>query len=85
MVGADGDVVVVDPQARWRLGSGVPLSGADFSMYEGREAVGRPWLTVSRGRVVAEHGASTVVGGGRYAGGGAPASESAARAGHTGK
>lgn len=65
-IGSDGDVVVVDPQARWRLGSDVPLSGADFSMYEGREAVGRPWLTVSRGRVVAERGASTVAGGGRY-------------------
>ncbi|MCU1529846.1 MAG: amidohydrolase family protein [Frondihabitans sp.] len=71
MVGADGDVVVVDPQARWRLGSTVPLSGADFSMYEGREAIGRPWLTVSRGRVVAEHGASTVVGGGQYVSSGA--------------
>ncbi len=71
-VGSDGDVVVIDPEARWTLGKDVPLSGADYSMYEGREVTGRPWLTVSRGRVVAERGESTVAGGGRYVGSGAP-------------
>jgi dihydroorotase-like cyclic amidohydrolase len=65
-VGSDADVVVVDPHERWTLGTDVPLSGADWSIYEGREVVGRPVLTVSRGRVVAERGALVARGGGAY-------------------
>jgi dihydroorotase-like cyclic amidohydrolase len=65
-VGSDGDLVVVDPEERWTLGTDVPLSGADWSIYEGREVVGRPVLTVSRGRVIAERGAVLERGGGTY-------------------
>jgi dihydroorotase-like cyclic amidohydrolase len=66
LVGSDGDVVVVDPDERWTLGADTPLSGASFSIYAGREVVGRPTLTVSRGRVIAEEGQLVERGGGRY-------------------
>ena len=35
-------------------------------MYEGREVIGRPKLTVLRGRVIAEEGRCVGSGGGRY-------------------
>lgn len=73
VLGSDGDVVVVDPNERWRLGVDIPLSGADFSIYEGREVVGRPELTVSRGRVVAQEGRVLARGGGCYVPSGEPA------------
>jgi dihydroorotase-like cyclic amidohydrolase len=66
LVGSDGDVVVVDPDERWTLGADSPLSGATFSMYAGRAVVGRPKLTISRGRVIAEEGQVVASGGGRY-------------------
>lgn len=72
LVGSDGDVAVVDPDERWTLGADVPLSGAEFSMYEGREVVGRPKLTVLRGRVIAEEGRCVDGGGGRYVDTGEP-------------
>ena len=66
LVGSDGDVVVVDPDERWTLGADTPLSGATFSMYAGRQVVGRPKLTISRGRVIAEEGRLVASDGGRY-------------------
>lgn len=71
-VGSDADVVVVDPEEHWRLGVDVPLSGADFSIYEGREVTGRPKLTIVRGRIAAAEGQVLVHGGGRYVGSGEP-------------
>jgi dihydropyrimidinase len=65
-LGSDGDVVVVDPHERWILGADTPLSGANFSMYEGRQVIGRPKLTISRGRIIAEDGRAIGHGGGRY-------------------
>lgn len=67
-VGSDGDVTVVDPDERWTLTASTPLSGADWSMYQGRVVRGRPKLTVVRGRVIACDGELVVSpGGGRYA------------------
>jgi dihydropyrimidinase len=72
LVGSDGDVVVVDPAERWTLGAETPLSGATSSIYHGREVVGRPKLTISRGRVIAEEGRAGARGGGRYVERGTP-------------
>lgn len=66
VVGADADLVVVDPDERWTLGKDTPLSGADWSIYEGREVIGRPIVTICRGRVVAERGTVLEHGGGTY-------------------
>jgi dihydropyrimidinase len=64
--GSDADIVVVNPDERWVLGADVPLSGADWSIYEGREVFGRPMLTISRGRIVSEQGRLLASSGGRY-------------------
>jgi dihydroorotase-like cyclic amidohydrolase len=66
LVGSDADLVVVDPQERWRIGVETPMSGADYSIYSGREIIGRPTMTISRGRLVMERGRVLEPGGGRY-------------------
>jgi dihydropyrimidinase len=64
-IGADADVVVVDPAENWVLHAGDLPSGVEFSIYEGMEMIGRPRMTIRRGEVVAEVG--WVAGsGGRY-------------------
>jgi len=65
-IGSDGDLVVIDPNHRWKLGSDIPLSGADWSMYDGRTVIGKPTLTVRRGEVIAEQGIAVGNSGGRY-------------------
>ena len=66
--GADADITVIDPDEHWNLSASTPLSGADWSMYEGRPVQGRPKLTIVRGRVVAADGKVIVPpGGGQYA------------------
>ena len=66
LVGSDGDVVVVDPDERWTLGADTPLSGASFSMYAGREVVGRPKLDDLARPRDRGGGAAVASGGGRY-------------------
>lgn len=66
-VGADADIVLIDPERRVRLGKDVLHSRLDFSIYEGIEVTGYPVLTISRGEVVAEDGEVTSrPGRGRY-------------------
>jgi len=55
-VGADADVVVVDPQEKRTIRANGLHMATDFSPYEGREVVGWPRMTVVRGRVVVEEG-----------------------------
>jgi len=56
--GADADLVLVQPDARWRVAQGddAVASLCGWTVYEGRELLGRPEVTVVAGRVVYEHG-----------------------------
>jgi dihydropyrimidinase len=56
--GADGDLVVVDPDSRTTVRAEETLDQSDFTPFEGRELV-TPELTVSRGEVVYEDGEVT--------------------------
>ena len=55
-VGADGDVVLVDPDARWTIEDRDVLSRAGWSPFSGRTLVGRAVATFLRGDVIAEGG-----------------------------
>jgi dihydropyrimidinase len=55
-VGADGDVVVWDPQRSQSLDADALHMATDHSPYEGMTATGWPSLVTVRGRVVAEDG-----------------------------
>jgi dihydropyrimidinase len=55
-VGADADLVVIDPKKRVRLTADVLHSRIDYSIYDGITTEGYPVLTVSRGEVVMEDG-----------------------------
>jgi dihydroorotase (multifunctional complex type) len=55
-VGADADVVVVDPNEAWTVRDEDILSTAGWSPLSGRTLHGRAVLTIARGRVAAEAG-----------------------------
>jgi dihydroorotase (multifunctional complex type) len=55
-VGADGDIVLVDPHERWRVQSEDIVSKAGWSPYAGRTFVGRAVRTYLRGELAAESG-----------------------------
>lgn len=54
--GADADLVVVDPEARARLGADSNFGAIGYSPYAGMEVSGLPSVTVHRGQVVVEAG-----------------------------
>ena len=51
-VGSDADIVVFDPNRRQVISASNQHSNVDFTLYEGREVVGVPVLTMQRGRVI---------------------------------
>ena len=55
-VGADADVVVVDPQAEIEIDAAGLHSRVDYSPYQGMKVRGFPAWTLSRGEVVVERG-----------------------------
>jgi dihydropyrimidinase len=55
-VGADADLVVVDPDAVRPVRAAELGSFSDYSIFEGRELAGWPELTLLRGRVVGRDG-----------------------------
>jgi dihydroorotase (multifunctional complex type) len=55
-VGADADVVLVDPRRRWLVSDDDVLSKAGWTPYAGRELVGRPVRTYCRGRLAMSDG-----------------------------
>lgn len=55
-VGADADVVLIDPKLKKRLGREGMESRSDYDPYEGFECMGWPVLTMSRGEIVYEQG-----------------------------
>jgi dihydroorotase-like cyclic amidohydrolase len=54
--GADGDVVLVDPEERWTVRDEDVLSRAGWSPFAGRTLVGRAVRTYVRGQLVADGG-----------------------------
>jgi dihydropyrimidinase len=54
--GADADLVVLDPKEEITLGVGRYRGRNDYSVWEGRKAVGAPVMTVFRGQIAAENG-----------------------------
>jgi dihydroorotase-like cyclic amidohydrolase len=53
LVGADADFVLIDLKKRAKLTAEHVLSSTGWSIYEGREIIGWPMLTILRGEVVA--------------------------------
>ena len=54
--GSDADVVLFDPTCRHTIQAANLHSNTGFTLYEGREVVGKPVLTMQRGRVVMQDG-----------------------------
>ena len=50
--GADADLVIIDPAARWRLDERQLHSEAGYSNWNGWELQGKPVLSLLRGRVL---------------------------------
>jgi len=67
-LGADADLVIVDTDRRVVFRQQALPSSSDFSLYDGREIVGWPTLTMVRGRIVMRDGeiVAKAPGGGRY-------------------
>lgn len=57
--GSDADLVVVDPAAEGEIREVDVLSKCGWTAWNGRRVVGRPVLTMVRGRIVYEHGIVT--------------------------
>ena len=57
--GSDADIVVWDPERRHVVRGETMYSRAGYSVYEGTEVMGAPWMTISRGTVVMENGQIT--------------------------
>ena len=66
--GLDADLAVIDLDAEWTLERGDLASSAGYSIYEGWRMRGRVVHTLSRGRLVLEHGAlrEEAIGTGRF-------------------
>ena len=54
--GADADLVIFDPAARFVIQHADQHSQANYTLYDGRECLGRPVLVMQRGRVLIEDG-----------------------------
>jgi dihydropyrimidinase len=50
--GADADIVLMDPDARWTMGKNTLHMGADWSAYEGIEVTGKIQKVFSRGELL---------------------------------
>lgn len=55
-VGSDADVVILDPRLQHTLSGTTQHSRAGYTLYEGRQCLGGPWMTLQRGRVVLDRG-----------------------------
>lgn len=66
-VGADADLMILDPRRSMRVGVAMQRGNSDYCPYEGREVMGAPVLTMQRGRIVLKDGQLHVdPGRGRY-------------------
>jgi len=60
--GSDADIVIFDPNRKEKLGEHL-YEAMDWSLFEGREVVGSPVMTILRGKVIAEDMKYTGAGG----------------------
>jgi len=51
-VGSDADLVLIDLAREWTITADALHMHTDFNPYEGRQILGRPVMTLSRGRIV---------------------------------
>jgi dihydropyrimidinase len=73
-VGSDADLMIFDPDEEWEISGDALNYTSDFSIYEGRKAVGRPITTIVRGLPVMERGEIVApIGHGTYVPNGTPA------------
>jgi len=54
--GSDSDIVIFDPAQRWTISAANQHSGAGFTLYEGREVMGKVTATMQRGQMILEDG-----------------------------
>ena len=54
--GADADLLILDPGVDRVITSGDHLSNAGYSLFEGWEITGRPWMTLLRGQILLNDG-----------------------------
>lgn len=54
--GSDADLVVFDPTARHTIAHATQHSNANYTLYEGRECLGKPVVVMQRGRVLVQDG-----------------------------
>lgn len=54
--GGDADLVIFDPNRRWTIHASDQLGRSDYSIYEGRELVGKPVMSMQRGRPLLRDG-----------------------------
>ncbi len=55
-VGADADLLIIDPEAEWTISAADHRGMAGWTLYEGWKVRGRPWMTLLRGRVLLNRG-----------------------------
>ncbi len=54
--GSDADLVIFDPKATYTIKHENQHSGAPYTLYEGRKCLGKPVLTLQRGKILVEDG-----------------------------
>ncbi len=53
-VGADGDIVIIDPNKKVKITKSMLHENVDYTPYEGFELQGYPIMTISRGKIIAK-------------------------------
>jgi len=67
LVGADADLVVLDPNAAKTISAATQQSAIDYNVFEGKQVVGLPRYTLTRGQVAVTEGkVTTQEGHGRF-------------------
>jgi dihydropyrimidinase len=55
-VGADADLLIIDPEPEWTMTAADLLGIAGMTLYEGWKMRGRPWMTLLRGEMLLNQG-----------------------------
>ncbi|MEW5820880.1 MAG: dihydropyrimidinase [Cyanobacteriota bacterium] len=51
-VGADADIVIYDPDYEWTISAKTHHQNVDYSVFEGKKVVGKPYIIISNGEVI---------------------------------
>ena len=54
--GTDADIVLFDPALEHTLSAEAQHCLADFTMFEGKDVIGQPIMTMQRGEIIVENG-----------------------------